>query len=320
MDLPEVAIPFLSSQPLALSQFRPVGCVMRRLNSRSQSRQEIGQKPMCQQIQTTISQGLGDLGDKKRQANGELCHTTLAPQLINRLRFASSRLGDLALKTSPSQHSHRHTPPLPVSPYSSRRRLCHTDTRSQANNIPTSSEQYVNDVKSHSPKGLANLTSRTFREREVVSCNIRKKSVASYWEGEAPAEPRSTCRAHPQLTAGRKPLTVPREFRRLCHAPSVVWPSALRRRPPGCVTQLRKVPLPSSNLKFAVCNSQFAMSHPVSRHPKPPRQFVKNFASALRFPLEKTSHRLDKMVHICEIAVEYPAGIRLPTLPNRKLP
>lgn len=150
-------------------------------------------------------------------------------------------------------------------------------------NIATRSEQYVNNVNSHSPKGLANLTSRTFREREVVSCNIRKKSVASNWEGEAPAEPRSTCQGQPLFTGGREPLH--RKFCRLSHALSVAWPSALRPRPPCCVT----------------------------------RQFVKNFASSLRFPLEKTSHRLDKMVHICEIAVEYPAELRLPNLPNRKL-
>ena len=45
-----------------------------------------------------------------------------------------------------------------------------------------------------------------------------------------------------------------------------------------------------------------------------------NFATSTQFPLEKTSQRLDKMVHIYEIAVESPAGIRLPTLPNRKFP
>ena len=59
--MPEVALPSLSPQPLALSHYRHASCVMRPLNSRSQSRQEIGQKSICQQIQTTTARGLGDL-------------------------------------------------------------------------------------------------------------------------------------------------------------------------------------------------------------------------------------------------------------------
>ena len=45
----------------------------------------------------------------------------------------------------------------------------------------------------------------------VVSCNIRTKSVVRIWEGEAPAEPRSTCRLQPQFTRRRESVTVPEE-------------------------------------------------------------------------------------------------------------
>ncbi|MDB5344730.1 MAG: hypothetical protein JWP89_3107 [Schlesneria sp.] len=98
--------------------------VMRCLDSRSQSRQEIGQKSMCQQTQTTTARSLGDLGYKKRQATRELCHarpqhpcSSVAPTSHSWFSFASSRLGDFALKTYPRQRRLRHTPttyPFPL--------------------------------------------------------------------------------------------------------------------------------------------------------------------------------------------------------------
>ena len=122
-----------SRQPLIPNPAEVVSCATS--IRRNQSRQEIGRTSMCERPQLAFPQGLGDLGHKSVTRPRELCHavrsrvtrsqgglyhTGIAHQQIDLLSFASSRLGDFALETSPRHRGFRHH----LAIRSSRQTLC----------------------------------------------------------------------------------------------------------------------------------------------------------------------------------------------------